>query len=229
MRKFLSLMLTLLLLFGIVGCKNNQKPQNESSSTTFSSESFSKTSSTTSFSEIGSTTSSSTASSTESSPTSSSPTASSTESSPTSSSPTSSSAESSSTSSSPTSSSTESSAESAVIDENGSYTSKDDVALYIHVYGHLPSNFITKKEAEKLGWSGGSLESYAPGKCIGGDRFGNYEGLLPKKTGRSYTECDIDTLGKKSRGAKRIVFSNDGLIYYTDDHYASFELLYGEE
>lgn len=224
MRKFLSLMLTLLLLFGIVGCKNNQKPQNESSSTTFSSESFSKTSSTTSSSEIGSTASSSTASSTESSSTSSSPPASSAESSSTSSSPTSSSTESSSTASS-----AESSAESAVIDENGSYTSKDDVALYIHVYGHLPSNFITKKEAEKLGWSGGSLESYAPGKCIGGDRFGNYEGLLPKKTGRSYTECDIDTLGKKSRGAKRIVFSNDGLIYYTDDHYASFELLYGEE
>ena len=224
MRKFLSLMLTLLLLFGIVGCKNNQKPQNESSSTTFSSESFSKTSSTTSSSEIGSTASSSTASSTESSSTSSSPPASSAESSSTSSSPTSSSTESSSTASS-----AESSAESAVIDENGSYTSKDDVALYIHVYGHLPSNFITKQEAEKLGWSGGSLESYAPGKCIGGDRFGNYEGLLPKKTGRSYTECDIDTLGKKSRGAKRIVFSNDGLIYYTDDHYASFELLYGEE
>lgn len=224
MRKFLSLMLTLLLLFGIVGCKNNQKPQNESSSTTFSSESFSKTSSTTSSSEIGSTTSSSTASTAESSSTSSSPTASSAESSSTSSSPTASSTESSSTSSS-----AESSAESAVIDENGSYTSKDDVALYIHVYGHLPSNFITKKEAEKLGWSGGSLESYAPEKCIGGDRFGNYEGLLPKKTGRSYTECDIDTLGKKSRGAKRIVFSNDGLIYYTDDHYASFELLYGEE
>ena len=238
MRKFLSLMLTLLLLFGIVGCKNNQKPQNESSSTTFSSESFSKTSSTTSSSEIGSTASSPTSSTAESSSTSSSPTSSTAESSSTSSSPPASSAESSSTSSSPTSSSAESSstassaessAESAVIDENGSYTSKDDVALYIHVYGHLPSNFITKKEAEKLGWSGGSLESYAPEKCIGGDRFGNYEGLLPKKTGRSYTECDIDTLGKKSRGAKRIVFSNDGLIYYTDDHYASFELLYGEE
>ena len=103
------------------------------------------------------------------------------------------------------------------------------MALYIHVYGHLPSNFIKKKDAEKLGWSGGSLEPYAPGKCIGGDRFGNYEGLLPKKSGRTYTECDIDTLGKKSRGAKRIVFSNDGLVYYTDDHYSSFELLYGKE
>ena len=113
--------------------------------------------------------------------------------------------------------------------EDGSYTSKEDVALYIHLYGHLPENFITKTEAKKLGWEGGSLEPYAPGKCIGGDRFGNYEGLLPDKKGRTYTECDIDTLGKKSRGAKRIIFSNDGLIYYTEDHYESFELLYGEE
>ena len=115
------------------------------------------------------------------------------------------------------------------LDKDGSYTTKEDVALYIHLYGKLPSNFITKKQAEKLGWSGGGLEKYAPGKCIGGNRFGNYEGLLPKKDGRSYTECDIDTLGAKSRGAKRIVFSNDGLVYYTDDHYKSFELLYGKE
>lgn len=113
--------------------------------------------------------------------------------------------------------------------EDGSYTSKEDVALYLHLYGHLPGNFITKKEAEALGWSGGSLEPYAPGKCIGGSRFGNYEGLLPAAKGRKYTECDIDTLGAKNRGAKRIVFSNDGLIYYTGDHYKSFELLYGEE
>ena len=112
--------------------------------------------------------------------------------------------------------------------EDGSYTSKEDVALYIHIYGCLPENFITKDEARKLGWEGGSLEKYAPGKCIGGDRFGNYEGLLPDAPGRKWTECDIGTLGKDSRGAKRIVFSNDGLIYYTDDHYESFELLYGE-
>ena len=123
----------------------------------------------------------------------------------------------------------DSSADTFAIDEDGSYTSKEDVALYIHTYGHLPGNFITKKEAQALGWSGGSLEPYAPGKCIGGSHFGNYEGLLPEAEGRSYTECDIDTLGADSRGAKRIVFSNDGLVYYTGDHYASFELLYGEE
>ena len=116
----------------------------------------------------------------------------------------------------------------ALLPEDGTYTSREDVALYIHQYGCLPSNFITKKEAEKLGWTGGSLEPYAPGMCIGGSRFGNYEGLLPKKDGRTYTECDIYTLGAEKRGAKRIVFSNDGLIYYTEDHYESFELLYGE-
>ena len=119
--------------------------------------------------------------------------------------------------------------ETAQIDEDGAYTTKDDVTLYIHTYGHLPDNFITKKDAQALGWPGGSLEPYAPGKCIGGSRFGNYEDLLPEADGRTYTECDIDTLGADSRGAKRIVFSNDGLIYYTEDHYKSFELLYGEE
>ena len=113
------------------------------------------------------------------------------------------------------------------LDENGSYTTKEDVALYIHIYGRLPRNFITKSEARKLGWSGGGLERYAPGKCIGGDTFQNREGLLPKKAGRTYTECDIGTLGASSRGAKRIVFSNDGLVYYTSDHYESFTLMYG--
>lgn len=119
-------------------------------------------------------------------------------------------------------------AESGLPDITGSYTTKEDVALYIHLYGKLPDNFITKTEARAYGWDGGSVEPYAPGKCIGGDRFGNYEGLLPNAPGRVWTECDIDTLGGGSRGAKRIVFSNDGLIYYTQDHYESFELLYGE-
>lgn len=112
------------------------------------------------------------------------------------------------------------------VSENGKYDTKDEVALYIHTYGHLPSNYITKKQAQAKGWSGGSLKNYAPGCCIGGDRFGNYEGLLPKAKGRTYTECDIGTMNAKSRGAKRIIFSNDGLIYYTDDHYESFTQLY---
>ncbi len=112
----------------------------------------------------------------------------------------------------------------ATIDEDGIYDSKEDVALYLHIYDKLPSNYITKKEAKKLGWSGGSVEDYAPGMCIGGDYFGNYERLLPED--QDYHECDIGTLGKSSRGAKRIIYSDEGYIYYTEDHYESFELLY---
>lgn len=120
--------------------------------------------------------------------------------------------------------------EESEIREDGTYTSKEEVAEYIYLYGHLPDNFITKKEAKALGWvsSEGNLEEVAPGKSIGGDYFGNFEGNLPKKKGREYHECDIDSDGGY-RGAKRLVFSNDGLIYYTEDHYNTFELLYGEE
>lgn len=116
------------------------------------------------------------------------------------------------------------------VSEDGEYTSKEEVALYIHLYNHLPGNYITKKEAQDLGWdsSKGNLNTVAPGKSIGGDKFGNREELLPKKEGRVYYECDID-YKKGSRNAKRIVFSNDGLIYYTEDHYETYELLYGSE
>lgn len=113
--------------------------------------------------------------------------------------------------------------------EDGSYNSKDDVALYLHLYGHLPGNYVTKQEAQAQGWSGGSVEPYTgEGTAIGGSSFGNYEERLPDAKGRSYHECDIDTVGESSRGAKRLVYSNDGLIYYTGDHYESFDLLYGE-
>lgn len=114
------------------------------------------------------------------------------------------------------------------ITEDGKYYSKNDVALYIHTYGKLPSNFVTKSKAQDAGWQGGSVEQYLSECAIGGDRFGNNEGLLPKKKGRTYYECDIDTNGQSSRGTKRIIFSDDGLIYYTSDHYESFILLYGD-
>ncbi len=121
------------------------------------------------------------------------------------------------------SSSDDSASETETIDENGSYTKKDDVALYLYTYRKLPKNFITKKEAQKLGWSGGGLDGYKDGYCIGGDYFGNYEGRLPKG---NYHECDIDTMHQSKRGAKRIIYSDDGQIYYTADHYETFTLLY---
>lgn len=97
-----------------------------------------------------------------------------------------------------------------------------NVVLYLEAYHELPVNYITKAEARELGWEGGSVENYSEGAAIGGDYFGNREGLLPTTEGRSYTECDIDTNGYGSRGSKRLVFSNDGLYFYTSDHYESF-------
>jgi hypothetical protein len=114
------------------------------------------------------------------------------------------------------------------ISEDTRCDDKDCVALYVYTYGHLPSNYMSKKEARKRGWNSGALSKVLKGMAIGGDRFGNMEGYLPDQY--NYTECDIDTIGKKSRGAKRIVFADGGvLVYYTEDHYETFELLYGEE
>ena len=112
------------------------------------------------------------------------------------------------------------------VTEEGRYTSKMEVAAYLYRFGQLPSNYITKDEARDLGWvaSKGNLWDVTDEMSIGGDRFGNFEGLLPDKKGRQYYECDIDYEGGR-RGAKRIVFSNDGLIFYTDNHYESFERL----
>ncbi len=111
------------------------------------------------------------------------------------------------------------------LDPEGFYYSKEDVALFIHQYGRLPENYMTKSEAKSYG---GNTKAMKDGYRIGGDTFQNREGLLPSKSGRRYTECDIVAPGVTSRGAKRIVFSNDGLVYYTDDHYGSFTLLYGK-
>ena len=110
--------------------------------------------------------------------------------------------------------------------ETGKYCTKDDVYKYISIYGKLPSNYITKENAEKLGWksSEGNLWRVTDKMSIGGDFFGNREGLLPSKSGRKYYECDINYYGG-FRGAERIVYSNDGLIYYTADHYETFKLL----
>lgn len=107
------------------------------------------------------------------------------------------------------------------------YSTKDEVAEYIHKFGSLPPNYITKKKAQEAGWESnkGNLWQVTDRKSIGGDRFGNREGLLPKANGRKYFECDINYSGGY-RGPERIVYSNDGLIFYSGDHYRNFERLY---
>ena len=114
-----------------------------------------------------------------------------------------------------------------IVEYGYDYISDEEVALYLHAFEELPPNYITKNEAKDLGWDGNGnhLWQLSYGYCIGGDRFGNREGILPKAKGRQYYECDVN-FGDGKRGAERLVFSNDGLIYYTTDHYNSFELLY---
>ena len=113
------------------------------------------------------------------------------------------------------------------VEEDGYYTSKEEVAAYLHRFGRLPDNYITKNQARKNGWvqSEGNLDEVLPGMSIGGGPFGNNEGKLPEAPGREYHECDIDYRGGR-RNAKRIIYSNDGLIFYTGDHYETFEQLY---
>lgn len=113
------------------------------------------------------------------------------------------------------------------LDELSPYYEAEEVALYIHTYGKLPVNYLTKGEANDLGWDSdqGNLWDVTDQMVIGGDRFGNREGLLPNKASRIWYECDVNYEGG-FRNGERLVFSNDGLIYYTDDHYASFEKWY---
>ncbi|MBE6488109.1 MAG: ribonuclease [Methanosphaera stadtmanae] len=108
------------------------------------------------------------------------------------------------------------------VQEDGEYITVEEVSAYIKEFHKLPKNYITKKEAQNLGWQGGPLKKYAPGKSIGGDVFTNRQGILPHIESK-YIECDIDANGT-SRGAKRIVYSTeDYKVYYTDDHYATFK------
>ena len=113
------------------------------------------------------------------------------------------------------------------VSEDGTYTDRDHVALYLHLYQKLPANYVSKTKAKKAGWDAekGNLWDVCPGKSIGGGTFYNDDGLLPEKSGRTWKECDIDYAGGY-RGAKRICYSSDGLIFYTDDHYQSFTQLY---
>lgn len=116
--------------------------------------------------------------------------------------------------------------ESEVI-EDGTYSTTEEVAEYIHKYKKLPKNFITKKEAMALGWesSKGNLWEVTEKMSIGGDVFGNREGRLPKKDKRKWYECDVNYYGGY-RGEERIVYSNDGLIFYSHNHYETFKQLY---
>lgn len=108
------------------------------------------------------------------------------------------------------------------VEEGAYYYDVEHVVTYLALLDELPENYLTKDEARGLGWEGGTPERYREGSAIGGDRFGNYEGVLPSGGGVSYRECDIDTDGASGRGAKRLIWSSDDRYFYSEDHYESF-------
>ncbi|MBR3073716.1 ribonuclease domain-containing protein [Fibrobacter sp.] len=115
------------------------------------------------------------------------------------------------------------------VQESGKYTSKDSVAAYLCKFDKLPSNYVGKSEGQKLYESktGKTFEKWnfnpwtTIGVMIGGDTYSNSEGLLPKG---SYHEADVD-YSAKNRGTKRLVYQSDCVIYYTADHYETFNRL----
>ncbi len=113
---------------------------------------------------------------------------------------------------------------------SGPLNQPQSIVDYLAKRGRLPDNFVTKKEAQKNGWDSrrNRLSDVLPGKSIGGDRFGNYEGILPTAKGRQYYECDCFYVSG-SRNGCRLVYSNDGLYFYTGDHYVTFHEMHPGE
>ena len=97
------------------------------------------------------------------------------------------------------------------------------VDMFVATYGKLPDNYLGKKNAQKMGWDPkqGNLAEVLPGMLIGGDRYKNRDGRLPEAPGRVWYEADFDYTGGY-RNDCRLLYSNDGLIFVTYDHYATF-------
>ena len=115
------------------------------------------------------------------------------------------------------------------VEESGLYTTKDSVAAYLCKFDKLPGNYVGKNEGKSLYESktGKTFEKWnfnpwtTLGVMIGGDVFDNREDLLPSG---SYHEADVD-YSAKNRGTKRLIYQSDCVIYYTADHYDSFNKL----
>lgn len=110
------------------------------------------------------------------------------------------------------------------VQEDQPYSDEFEVAAYMHKYDELPPNYITKNEAKSEGWvpEEGNLWDVTDQKSIGGDHFGNFEGNLPPD---DYREADVNYNGGE-RNAERLVYSKDGDIFYTENHYRTFTHFY---
>jgi hypothetical protein len=118
-----------------------------------------------------------------------------------------------------------------VIQENKKYTSKDSVAAYIYLFHKLPANYINKSAAQELYEAKGNTFTkwnFNPlnvlGYMVGGDVYYNNEKKLPVIS-MVYYEADVDYFGD-NRGTKRLVWTTDGAVFYTANHYETFVKLY---
>ena len=100
---------------------------------------------------------------------------------------------------------------------------KNGADWYLKYLGMLPDYYITKKEARELGWKPalGNLDEVAPGCMIFGGIFDNDKGYLPQQPGRIWYEADIN-YENSWRNNERVLFSNDGLVFVSYDHYKTF-------
>ena len=122
------------------------------------------------------------------------------------------------------------------VEESGLYTTKDSVAAYICKFDKLPSNYVGKNEGKSLYESktGNTFDKWnfnpwtTLGVMIGGDTFNNHadnpDNYRPTLPEGDYHEADVD-YSAKNRGTKRLIYQSDCVIYYTADHYETFDKL----
>jgi hypothetical protein len=103
------------------------------------------------------------------------------------------------------------------------YLGIEGADAYLADFGFLPEYYISKKQAQKSGWQNwkGNLDEVLPGKMIGGDIYKNKDGKLPQSPGRVWYEADINYEGGY-RNSQRILYSSDGLMFVSYDHYKTF-------
>lgn len=90
-------------------------------------------------------------------------------------------------------------------------------------FNQLPPYYIPIADARAAGWKArkGNLATVAPNRMLTKGIYNNDDGHLPDAAGRIWYEADINyTSGR--RGLERILYSNDGLVFITRDHYVTF-------
>ncbi len=105
---------------------------------------------------------------------------------------------------------------------NATENGDDGADYWIKYFGELPKYYVTKNEAKSSGWrQSKSPENYIPDKMIMGGIYHNKNDHLPNAPGRIWYEADINYYEGKRNG-HRFLWSNDGLMFVTYNHYETF-------